>query len=102
MLQAAQRSIKLRFLLHNFTRHKQNTSHYNSKTKKIYWRVEWVFVNAGNLKYVDESCDETVPVHKLLDKYLNSKSPEPVPQHKVLEYYQSVGAFGLTVSVVSF
>ncbi|XP_039959522.1 box C/D snoRNA protein 1 [Bactrocera tryoni] len=88
---AAERHTVLRFLLPNFTRHKTNTTFFDWNLRKIFWRIEWVFVNAGGLQYVDERCDEDLRLGQLLDKYVNLKSAEVVPQKKALEYYQSAG-----------
>uniref|UniRef100_A0A0A1X8K5 Box C/D snoRNA protein 1 n=1 Tax=Zeugodacus cucurbitae TaxID=28588 RepID=A0A0A1X8K5_ZEUCU len=88
---AAERRTVLRFLLPNFTRHKNNTTFFDWNLRKIFWRIEWVFVNAGALQYVDERCDEDLTLAQLLDKYVNVKSAECVPQKKALEYYQSAG-----------
>lgn len=88
---AAERRTVLRFLLPNFTRHKNNTTFFDWNLRKIFWRIEWIFVNAGVLQYVDERCDEDLTLAQLLDKYVNVKCAEVVPQKKALEYYQSAG-----------
>nr|XP_014086627.1 box C/D snoRNA protein 1 [Bactrocera oleae]XP_036232888.1 box C/D snoRNA protein 1 [Bactrocera oleae]XP_036232889.1 box C/D snoRNA protein 1 [Bactrocera oleae] len=88
---AAERRTVLRFLLPNFTRHKNNTTYFDWNLRKIFWRIEWVFVNAGGLQYVDERCDEDLRLGLLLDKYVNLKSAEVVPKRKALEYYESAG-----------
>lgn len=93
---AASRKTKLRFLLLNFTRHKENTTFYNWREKCIYWRIEWVFTNACNAQFADERCSENEPLFELLNKYVHASS-----QIKGLEYYQSVGAFGLKVLLKS-
>ncbi|XP_017485471.1 PREDICTED: box C/D snoRNA protein 1-like isoform X2 [Rhagoletis zephyria] len=92
---AAERRTLLRFLLPNFTRHKNNTTFYDWNLRKIYWRIEWIFINAGALQYVDERCDEDFKLAQLLDKYINIQNAESVPQKKALEYYQSTGFSGL-------
>lgn len=65
---AAERSIKLKFLLQNFTKNKLNTTYYDWKSKVIFWRVEWHFVNADDAKFVDERCDEQSVVRMLLEQ----------------------------------
>ncbi|XP_067636249.1 box C/D snoRNA protein 1 [Eurosta solidaginis] len=91
---AAERQTILRFLLPNFTRHKCNTTFYDWKLRRIFWRIEWVFVNAGCLQYVDERCDEDMLLAQLFEKYVNVQCIEVVPQKKSLEYYQSAGVYG--------
>lgn len=89
---AKERKIALRFLLQNFTRSKSNTTHYVHKSKLIFWRVEWIFPNAENLKFADDSLNETEVLGKLLDKYLNPDSREEYAGKSSLAYYQSRGA----------
>ncbi|XP_055846173.1 box C/D snoRNA protein 1 [Episyrphus balteatus] len=94
---AAKRKTTIRFLLENFSRRKENTSYLNWKTDIIYWRVEWVFVNAENMVFVDEKCCEDDSLGTLLDKYVNEQNPEIVPKKKCLEYYQSEGIGNLII-----
>lgn len=94
---AADRNITVRFLLENFSRRKENTSFFDSKANLIFWRVDWVFVNAENLVFVDKKCSEDEKLANLLDKYVNEQNPEVVPMKKSLEYYQSEGLGNLTV-----
>jgi hypothetical protein len=88
---ARHHEIALRFLLENFTRNKCNTTYLEWKTSTIFWRVEWIFPNAGNLKFVDERCNELGKMGDLLDKYFNVNTPDSVPMKKQLEFYQSRG-----------
>lgn len=88
---ALERKTTIRFLLPNFTRHTSNTTYYDWSKKVIYWRVEWIFVNANSSKYVDERCCEDIKLHELLDKYFNVENHEEVPMKKSLEVYQSRG-----------
>ncbi|XP_037934757.1 box C/D snoRNA protein 1 [Teleopsis dalmanni] len=94
---ANKRNIRLQFLLKNFTKHKENSTILNFQTQKINWHVEWVFVNASNLKFVDRRCPEDLPLHKLLDKYVNPDCITDVPRKKELIYYQSAGIFNLKI-----
>jgi hypothetical protein len=84
---AKKHGITLRYLLANFTRNKNNTTRLDYKTNTIHWRVEWVFTNAGNLKYVDEQCSELEPVSALLEKYFDTTDP----MKRQLEFYQARG-----------
>jgi hypothetical protein len=84
---ARKHGITLRYLLANFTRNKNNTTRLDYKTNTIHWRVEWVFPNAGNLKFVDEQCNELEPMSALLTKYFDDTDPSK----RQLEYYQARG-----------
>ncbi|XP_023306189.2 box C/D snoRNA protein 1 [Lucilia cuprina] len=95
---AKERDIILKFLLQNFARHKENTTYYDWRTKKIHWRLKWVFVNAGNLCYTDEKCLEDEYLRDLLKKYVDrDEVVENVPEKRKLEYYQSKGVQKLKV-----
>lgn len=96
---AIERKITLRFLLRLFTRHKENTTIYNAKMKKIFWHIEWIFPMANHLKIIDEQADECTLLSELLNKYLmptdNNVASTIVP--KPLEYYQSRGIAGVRI-----
>ncbi|XP_073828717.1 box C/D snoRNA protein 1 [Musca autumnalis] len=98
---AKERKCTLKILIQNFARHKENTTYYDWKTKKIWWRIKWVFVNAGNLCYVDEKCLEDEYLRDLLKKYVDKDCVEPVVEKKKLEFYQSKGVQGLKVMLKS-
>jgi len=51
---ARQRGIRLHYLPGHFTRHKDNTTFLNYKTKRLEWRVEWIFPQAENLCLVSD------------------------------------------------
>lgn len=94
---AADRKTTVRFLLDNFSRRKENCSYLDRQSNVIYWRIDWIFVNAENLLFVDKKCSENEKLCDLLDKYVNEQNPEVVPMKKSLEYYQSVGFGNLIV-----
>lgn len=48
---AQQRSTKLEFLPQNFTKHQDNTTYLNWETNELYWKIEWIFNQAENLKF---------------------------------------------------
>ncbi|XP_013105406.2 box C/D snoRNA protein 1 [Stomoxys calcitrans] len=98
---AKDRKCTLKILVQNFERHKENTTYYDWKTKKIWWRIKWIFVNAGSLCYVDEKCLEDRYLRDLLEKYVNKESEEEVPEKRKLEYYQSKGVQRLKVLLKS-
>lgn len=84
---ANDRNIKLNFLLQNFEKHNKNTTHYDWKSKVIYWRIEWRFINANNCERVDERCDENETITNLIQKYFQINNSD----NSALEYYQSKG-----------
>lgn len=43
------------FLPQNFSRHRENTTYYDWKTKNLNWRIEWIFLGTSEKrKFVDE------------------------------------------------
>ncbi|GJQ69463.1 hypothetical protein Trydic_g6570 [Trypoxylus dichotomus] len=70
-LSANKRQIRLKFLPPNFLRHKENTTRLNFHKDVIFWRIDWIFANADNLKVVDDKENEAL-------------------QEK-LQYYQALG-----------
>lgn len=51
---ALSRGVQLTFLPPNFSRRNKNTSHLNHDTQDLFWRVDWVFVQAENFMLTDE------------------------------------------------
>jgi hypothetical protein len=49
---ARRRRTNLHFMPHNFTRSQANTTYFNWKEQLIYWRIEWIFPQADNIKCV--------------------------------------------------
>lgn len=94
---AKDRKITLRFLLQNFQRHKENTTYFDWRTKKICWRIKWFFVNAGMLCYTDEKCLEEEYLRDLLSKYVDKDCVKEVPEKQKLMFYQSKGVQSLKV-----
>ncbi|PNF27455.1 hypothetical protein B7P43_G12951 [Cryptotermes secundus] len=91
---ARRRRTNLHFLPHNFTRSKANSTYFNWKEQLIYWRVEWIFPQADNIKCVGRRLLESEPLSKLLNIYLDPKECDPLYQDK-LQYYQSAGPSGI-------
>lgn len=93
---AMERKTTLRFLLRIFTRHKENSTVFDTKMKTIYWHIEWIFPMADCAKFIDERSDENKSVAELLNKYL-------MPTEKLillpneLKFYQSRGISGVRV-----
>ncbi|XP_069695732.1 box C/D snoRNA protein 1 isoform X2 [Periplaneta americana] len=93
---AQKRGTNLCFLPHNFSRSKANSTYFNWKEQLIYWRVEWIFPQAGNLKCCGTRLLESEPLSKLLDAYLNPTDCDPLYLDK-LQYYQSAGHRGVVL-----
>lgn len=55
--------------------------------------MEWIFVQADNLKIVEEKCDENLNLSTILNQYLK---PEKYASD-CLKYYQSVGLNGVNL-----
>lgn len=90
---ASQRKTTLKFLPFKFARHRTNTTQLHFKTNIIYWHIEWIFVNADNLKLSDSRVPETDKLGSVLNKYLQ-KQDDAVLQEK-FQYYQAAGISGL-------
>ncbi|XP_011302402.1 box C/D snoRNA protein 1 [Fopius arisanus] len=103
--QAALRSkVQLEFMPYNFSRHKENTTFFNWKSHELFWRIEWIFPQAGNTKWVTQRALETSRISDLLDNILdplicNEASADDMTQRKVLadklQFYRSSGLSGI-------
>lgn len=76
-------------------KHKENTTYLHFKTSVIHWHIEWIFVNADNLKMVDKKVPETERLISILRKYF-VKQEDAVVQEK-LQYYQSHDVTGIRI-----
>ncbi|XP_050308318.1 box C/D snoRNA protein 1 isoform X2 [Anthonomus grandis grandis] len=90
---AKQRTTTLKFLPYKFVRHRTNTTQLNFKTNIISWHIEWVFVNADNLRICDSRVPETEKLGTTLTKHL-LKQEDPLMQEK-MQFYQSADLSGL-------
>ncbi|CAH1126376.1 unnamed protein product [Ceutorhynchus assimilis] len=90
---AQQRQTKLKFLPYKFVRHRNNTTQFHYKTNCIMWHIEWIFVNADNLRLSDARVPETEKLGTVVSKYL-LKQEDSVLQEK-LQYYQAADISGL-------
>uniref|UniRef100_A0A1B6JC86 Box C/D snoRNA protein 1 n=1 Tax=Homalodisca liturata TaxID=320908 RepID=A0A1B6JC86_9HEMI len=88
---ALARKIQLYFLPPSFTRHSTNTSYLDYETQNLYWRIDWVFPQAGNITFTDEKIlDSTLLsacIHKYIDPEANMSSS--------LSFYQAAGSSGV-------
>ncbi|XP_057663645.1 box C/D snoRNA protein 1 [Diorhabda carinulata] len=91
--EAKLRKVDLKFLPSQFTRRKNNTTNFQSATAQIFWHVEWIFVNADNLRLYDENVPETQKLGGILQKYFMPDNDKLLAEK--LQYYQAVGIPGV-------
>lgn len=91
---ATRREMILKFLPPEFSRRKCNTTSLDWKLQIIYWKIEWIFPSAANLKCVDEKCLETDKLSILVNKYLEPGELQTIIAEK-LQFYSSVGINGI-------
>ncbi|XP_015599181.1 box C/D snoRNA protein 1 [Cephus cinctus] len=65
------RRTKLEFLPQNFSRHKENTTYLKWSTNELFWRVEWIFPQAENTKWVDDRLLESERLSNLVEKVID-------------------------------
>nr|CCA25433.1 conserved hypothetical protein [Albugo laibachii Nc14] len=66
--QAQERDVSLIILAAGMTKHKQNTSYFNTRSATLYWRIEWNFAlsKIGPMTIVDERVEESKTLIDLL------------------------------------
>ncbi|GAB0094899.1 box C/D snoRNA protein 1 [Sergentomyia squamirostris] len=95
---ARQRNTHVQFLGKDFTRRKLNATFYDGKIRKIFWTVQWVFVNAENTEFLEKKCCETDNVGKLLAPYIDPLHADAsAPAKNMLEHYRSRGFGGIKI-----
>eukprot|EP00197_Chlamydomonas_leiostraca_P010150 CAMPEP_0202880592 /NCGR_PEP_ID=MMETSP1391-20130828/35271_1 /ASSEMBLY_ACC=CAM_ASM_000867 /TAXON_ID=1034604 /ORGANISM="Chlamydomonas leiostraca, Strain SAG 11-49" /LENGTH=378 /DNA_ID=CAMNT_0049563117 /DNA_START=104 /DNA_END=1237 /DNA_ORIENTATION=+ len=67
--QAGRRRVKLLVMPPGMHKRKTNTTRYDGRTRKLSWRVEWVFEGAG-VRQADESVQEDATLGEVLAKHL--------------------------------
>lgn len=88
---AFRRGVKLFFLPPNFTRHRENTTYYDWKKNKLYWRIEWVFLSSSEKKkFIDERINDSEKLGTTIAKYLTPKTLDPE-----LNFYYSANYSGI-------
>ncbi|KAH8235533.1 hypothetical protein KR032_002094 [Drosophila birchii] len=100
---ANQRHIRLELQLPNFSRHKENTTYLDWKLRRIFWRVEWLFVNIpmdgdGSdsqaqpmARFADARCDEHEKLVNLVVKYVDLQQETALNHRKRLTHHQTAG-----------
>lgn len=85
----------IKYLPSCFVKRKQNTTILHFKSNVIYWHIEWIFVNADNLRMVDKKVAETEKLGSVLYKHLTDEI-DTVVQEK-LQYYKACDVNGIRV-----
>lgn len=94
---ALSRNIRLMLQLPGFSRHKENTTYLNWKLSRLYWRVEWLFVNIPMAedepvaRFVDARCDEKVSLADLALKYVDLQQETARNHRRRLVHHQTAG-----------
>ncbi|KAG7208274.1 hypothetical protein KM043_014517 [Ampulex compressa] len=107
-LASFKRKVNLQFMPQNFSKHKENTTFLNWKTNELYWRIEWIFPQAENTKWVTERALESTRLSTLIEQILD---PNAMLEDKIgvdnqnlkltlndrLQFYQAAGLCGLKI-----
>jgi len=86
--QAYQRNIRLQ-ILPKSTMNKNNTSYYNHKINKIFWRIDWSF-HGTDVKFSDHRIPEYQKLNDLVRKYFTTEFHDNEVNEK-LQFYISAG-----------
>ncbi|CAH1984208.1 unnamed protein product [Acanthoscelides obtectus] len=87
------RKTSIKFLPFKFQRHKENTTRI--KGTEIQWHVDWIFVNADNLKVADKCVPETEKLGLAVGKHLQQNNNASEGKNETLQYYSAVGVPGV-------
>jgi len=92
--EAHKRNIKFYFMNNGLVKRKRNTSFYKSQEQTIYWLVELIFPNAGNI-VLRKKFNENTKVQEIVSAMLDLESD---PQRaKQLDFYKAEGINKLRV-----
>ncbi|CAM6127283.1 unnamed protein product [Calypogeia fissa] len=83
--QAKSRSTSLLFVAQGMSKRKVNTSFYERKTKRIFWRVEWMF-EGTDVWLKDPRVDENMSLENILAKHLSSDSGDVMVKHRLRSF----------------
>lgn len=92
--EALNRNIKLYFLNNGLTKRKRNQSSFKGQEQTIFWYVEIVFPNAGNIKMC-KKFNENTKIQDLVKNMLDFEIDEQ--RSKQLDFYKSEGVQKLRV-----
>nr|CAI5870461.1 unnamed protein product [Callosobruchus analis] len=87
------RKTRIKFLPFKFQRRRQNSTRI--KGTEIHWHIDWIFVNADNLKIEDRSVPETEKIGMAVGKHLQQNNNSSDQLSERLQYYRAVGVPGV-------
>ncbi|GAB1859554.1 Zinc finger HIT domain-containing protein 6 [Camponotus japonicus] len=73
---ASCRKVSLLFMPQIFNRHKENTTFLNWKTNELFWRIEWIFPQAQNIKWIMKRTLDNTRLSTLVEQVLDPVSLE--------------------------
>ncbi|XP_012284451.1 box C/D snoRNA protein 1 [Orussus abietinus] len=95
------RGTRLEILPQHFSRHKENTTFLNWKTRELFWRLQWIFPQAENINWSNHRVSENERLASALEKVLEPISESNIvnneePNVKAilfdkLQYYRAAG-----------
>ncbi|KAG5325259.1 BCD1 protein, partial [Pseudoatta argentina] len=71
---ASYRKVSLLYMPQVFSRHKENTTYLNWKTNELFWRLEWIFPQAENIKYTIDRTVDSIRLSTLMEQVLDPVS----------------------------
>lgn len=92
--EALKRNIKLYFLNNGLSKRKRNQSTFKGQEQTIFWYVELVFPNAGNIT-MSRKFNENIRVQEIIQTMLDFETNEQ--RSKQLDFYKSEGVHKLRV-----
>lgn len=82
--QARHRNIELDVMPFPMSRRKHNSTHYQAKSRKMFWHIEWIFPHS-EVTLTDKRVCEDTTLGKLLDQHFSS-DVDPIMKHKLKPY----------------
>nr|CAH7762000.1 unnamed protein product [Callosobruchus chinensis] len=86
------RKTKIKFLPFKFQRRRENST--KIKGFEIHWHIDWIFVNADNLKIAD-CVPEGEKIGRAVGKHLQQNNNSSDKLSEILKYYRAVGIPGM-------
>ncbi|XP_027852691.2 box C/D snoRNA protein 1 [Aphis gossypii] len=90
--QAYQRNIRLQ-ILPKSTLNKNNTSFFNHKINKIFWRIDWTF-HGTDVKYITHKVPEYQKINNIVRDYFTTEFHDDETKEK-MQFYVSAGIKGV-------
>ncbi|KAL3700571.1 hypothetical protein R1sor_018593 [Riccia sorocarpa] len=83
--QAKARSTNLLFLARGMTKRKENTTFFEKRSKRILWRVEWIF-EGTEVRLIDNRVDENSSLDIVLAKHLAHDAENVSVRHRLRNF----------------